>query len=152
MVGVRMNRRRFFVSSGAVGIAASAGCLGREVCEKPSNHLYVENHHSEKQTVDVQVYRLRERLVRDAGWEQTFSEAIDVPGESHVSREEIYDTHGTYRTEAEHGGRLEQNRSEVDDCEDRAVTIGIGDGIHSIMTGRPDEFLPEAESDATGSR
>ena len=147
-----MNRRRFFVSSGAVGIAGVAGCLGQEVCDKTSNHLYVENHQSEKQTVDVQVYRLRERLFSDARWEQTFSETIEIPGERHVMREQIYDTHGTYRTEAEHEERLEQNRSKVDDCEDQAVTIGIGDGIHSIMTGRPDEFLPEAESDANGSR
>ncbi|WP_136350948.1 hypothetical protein [Natronorubrum bangense] len=147
-----MNRRRFFLSSGVIGITGVAGCLDEDVCDKTSNHLYVENYLSESQTVRVRVYRLKERMFADTEWEQTFSETIELPGERRSTIEQIYDTHGTYRTEAEHEERLEQNRSEVDDCEDRVVTIGIGDGAHSIMNGRPDELLPEAESDSDDSR
>ena len=147
---VTMNRRRFFLSSGVIGVIGITGCLGEDVCETTTNHLYVENHLSDPQTVRVRVYRLKERIFADNEWEQTVSETIEVPGERRSTIEQVYDTHGTYRTEAEHEERsqLEQNRSEVDDCEDQVVTIGIGDDAHSVINGRPDELLPEAKSDS----
>ena len=147
-----MNRRRYLLSSSTIGIAGIAGCLNEEVCDETSNHLYVENNLSEPQLVTVRVYRLHERLLRDNRWVQLFSDTLEVPGERRLTIEQLYDTQGMYRTEAEHNQRLEQNRSEIDDCEDQVVTIGIGDGLHSIMNGRPDELLPEADSNSTSSQ
>jgi len=146
-----MNRRGF-CSLVAVGSTNIAGCLDKDVCDETSNHLHVENYLSEPQTVSVRVYRLNERIFADAGWGQKLSETIELPGERRLTLEQVYDTHGMYRTEAEHKERLEQNRSRIDDCKDQVVTIGIGDGVHYIGNGRPDELLPEAESDSTGSR
>ena len=50
------------------------------------------------------------------------------------------------RTTAEHEQRFEEDRTDIDRCDDQVITIGITESMLSILTGRPDELLPEADT------
>ncbi len=118
---------------------------------KASTNLYVENHLSEPATATVRVYDLSEGVFGGGSSDLVFSDALGVPGRRSITGESVYDVQGTYRTEAEHAGRLESTRSEVDSCDDRVVTVGIGEPFRTVLTGRPDELLLEATTHSANS-
>ena len=137
------DRRHVLASAAALG-GVGGGCLGMRSCEASTNHLYVENHLSEPATAIVRVHRVSEGVFGGGSSDLVFSDTLDVPGRRRITVESVYGVQGTYRTEAEHAGHFESTRSEVDSCDDRVVTVGLGDTFHTVLTGRPDELLPEA--------
>lgn len=140
-----MNRRRLLLSLSTVGLVGTAGCVEATECTETSNHLFVENHLPDPQEIDIRVLRETEGIISDDGWSVTLSETVEIPGETHEIIEEVYDQLGNYRTEVSHNSHLEQNSSEVDECSDRVVTIGIGDGVVSIINGRPERLASAAD-------
>ena len=140
-----MNRRQLLFSFSTVGIVGTTGCVGATECEETSNHLFVENHVAEQQEIEVRVLKESTDVFTDREWVGVLSETIAVPGETLRTIENVFDGYGDYRTEVEHDGRLEQNHSEIDSCENQVVTIGIGDGIISVINGRPERSTSEDE-------
>ncbi|MDS0474822.1 hypothetical protein [Natrinema sp. 1APR25-10V2] len=146
-----MERRTFLVSVTASGVATSSGCLSSNECGESSNHLYIENQRPNAKEVDIRVLRESDGIFNDGDWEDVFLETVEIPGEAHSIIESVYDAYGTYRTEAEcqfdHTVRSDRQISEIDDCDDQVVTIGIGDEIVTILSGRPDHLSSENGSD-----
>lgn len=141
-----MNRRQLLLSTSLFGGISAAGCLSNSDCTESSNHLYLENYASETQAIDVEVFRQSERLLHDGQWTSVLSETIEVPSQRRTTLERVYDTIGTYRTAVQHEQRFEEDQTDIDQCDDQVITVGITDSMLSILTGRPDELLPEANT------
>jgi len=142
-----MKRRKFLTCGAASTIATVSGCLGSDSCDESSNHLYIENQQSTEQKIDVRVFKQSDGIWSDSEWSNILLETFDIPSNTHRVVEEVYDEHGTYRTEAEcqfdQGVRSEQQRSEVDNCDGQVVTIGIGENIVTILNGLPDHLASD---------
>jgi len=141
-----MNRRQLLLSTSAFGGISAAGCLGNPDCTESSNHLHLENYTAETQAIDVQVFRQSEQLIGNSRWDPVLSETIEIPSQRRVTIERLYDTVGTYRTAAQHNQRFEEDRTDIDQCDDQVITVGIAESMLTILTGRPDELLPEADT------
>lgn len=139
-----MNRRKFLSAATAVGISGVGGCLSATECDDTSNHLYIENQLSAPQEVAVQVLKESDGFFADQEWTEIFREDVELPGEEYRVIEGIYDEHGTYRTVAEretdHETLSNRETSEVDDCHDQSITIGIADSRIDILHGVPDHL------------
>lgn len=147
-----MDRRKFLLSASTVGITGAGGCLSATACDEPSNHLYIENQLPGPQEIDVQVMKESGGFFADQTWTEIFREYVELSGEEYRIIEELYDEHGTYRTVAEqeidHEVISNRETSDVDDCHDQSITIGISDRRIDILHGVPDHLPSETNSDS----
>lgn len=128
----------------------ASGCLSSNGCDESSNHLYIENQLSDRQEVDILVFKKSDGILNGNEWTNVLLETIEIPGKTHRVVEGVYDEYGTYRTEAEsrfdRTVRSDQQRTEIDECDDQVVTIGIGDTIVTILNGVPDHLSSDNSS------
>lgn len=91
-----------------------------------------------------------DRLFADQQWIEVFHENVELSGESYRVIKDIYDEHGTYRTAAEqernHDIISERETSDIDDCHDQSLTIGIAVSRIDILHGIPDHLSSETNS------